>query len=193
MTERLNHKLDTSKLKTIKDIKNVFDTMGLIASMGEDNEQYEIAKEYFTIPYVAPELKGTFQLPRKSLEEISQELDEKFEKLIEKTHLEYRIGHNWLYKLRRYEEFCKKQDADFEYARENGFFPPKLTGTLDYSNLIATGSNITSSFVIKSGGKEVGYYTFGNRKYFKYFMDEKPNFVVRFCMDKLLGFKWIDV
>ena len=193
MTERLNHKLDTSKLKTIKDIKNVFDTMGLIASMGEDNEQYEVAKEYFTIPYKHPEIKGSFQLPRKSLEEISQELEEKFEKLIEKTHLEYRIGHVWLYKLRRYEEFCKKQDEDFEYARENGFFPPKLTGTLDYSNLIATGSNITSSFVIKSGGKEVGYYTFGNRKYFKYFMDEKPNFVVRFCMDKLLGFKWIDV
>ena len=45
MTERLNHKLDTSKLKTIKDIKNVFDTMGLIASMGEDDERYEVAKE----------------------------------------------------------------------------------------------------------------------------------------------------
>ena len=96
MTERLNHKLDTSKLKTIKDIKNVFDTMNLVASMSEDNEQYEIAKEYFTIPYVEPKLE--FKLPRKSLEEISQECEEKFDKHIEsikhkfaelKCHQEY--------------------------------------------------------------------------------------------------------
>jgi len=191
MTERLNHKLDTSKLKTIKDIKNVFDTMGLIASLGEDDERYEIAKEYFTIPYVAPELKGTFQLPRKSLEEISQELEEKFEKLIEKTHLEYRIGHNWLYKLRRYEEFCKKQDDDFEYARENGFFPPKLTGTLDYSNLIATGSNITSSFVIRCGTDNAGYYTIGAGNV-KYYMKKKPNWLVRNCAKIFFDITWKD-
>jgi len=180
MTKRTGYKLNPNKLK--KAPQSILPYVVGAFYYTEDFEYFDVIKPYLDIPEKS-----------KTLEEISQELEEKFEKLIEKTHLEYRIGHNWLYKLRRYEEFCKKQDADFEYARENGFFPPKLTGTLDYSNLIATGSNITSSFVIKSGGKEVGYYTFGNRKYFKYFMDEKPNFVVRFCMDKLLGFKWIDV
>ena len=174
------YQVDVEKLhhQRFEDVAYLFATM----VVSKDYEHFDKVKKFLIIP----------EKP-KTLEQIQQELDEKFEKLIEKTHLEYRIGHNWLYKKKRYEEFCKKQDKDFEYARENGFFPPKLTGTLDYSNLIATGSNITSSFVIKSGGKEVGYYTFGNRKYFKYFMDEKPNFVVRFCMDKLLGFKWIDV
>jgi len=186
MTERKDYVIDTSKIKTLKDVRNIFECLGIICDISileENDPRYELAKEYFVIPYV--------EEPRKSLEEIQQELDEKFEKLIEKTHLEYRIGHKWLYKKKRYEEFCKKQDADFEYAKEHGQFPLKPKFTI--GTTLSTNSNITHSFVIKEGGKEVGYYTFGNRKYFKYFMDEKPNFVVRFCMDKLLGFKWIDV
>ena len=95
--------------------------------------------------------------------------------------------------LKYYQEyqFSKKITKiieDIEYAKEHGQFPPKL----DYSKLTATGgSYISSNFVIKSGGKEVGYYTFGNG-YLRYYMDKKPNFVVRFCMDKLLDFRWID-
>ena len=77
---------------------------------------------------------------------------------------------------------------NFEYAKEHGQFPPKLT----YSNLIATGSNITSSFVIKQGNKHEGYYTFGNCRSFKYYMPTKPNFIVRFFMKNLLGFFWVD-
>ena len=188
MTEnRLNHKLDTTKLKTIKDIKNVFDTMELVASMSEDNELYEIAKEYFTIPYKHPEVIG-FSIPRKSLEEIQQEFEEKIDKRIEKTHLEYRIGHEWLYKKQRYDNFCKKQDEDFEYAKKHLKFPEIQTLTLG-NNLDV--NSFTNSFIIKSGGKEVGYYTFGNG-YLKYFMDKKPTAIVRFFMNKLLGFRWVD-
>ena len=51
MIERLNHKLDISKIKTVKDVKNIFDTMGLVISMSKDDPRYEMAKEYFTIPY----------------------------------------------------------------------------------------------------------------------------------------------
>ena len=65
MTERLNHKLDTSKIKTLEDVKNVFYTMELVASMDKDIPIYEVAKEYFTIPYVAPELKFTTPRPLK--------------------------------------------------------------------------------------------------------------------------------
>jgi hypothetical protein len=46
--------------------------------------------------------------------------------------------------------------------------------------------------VIKSGGKEVGYYTFGNG-YLKYYMNKKPTAIVRFFMNKLLDFRWVDV
>ena len=187
MTKRKDYVIDTSKIKTLKDVRNIFECLGIICDISileENDPRYELAKEYFVIPYV--------EEPRKSLEEIQKELDEKFEKLIEKTHLEYRIGHNWLYKKKRYEEFCKKQDEDFEYARENGFFPPKLTGTLDYSNLIATGSNITSSFVIRCGTDNAGYYTIG-AGIVKYYMNKKPNWLVRNCAKIFFDFTWKDV
>jgi hypothetical protein len=144
----------------------------------EDYEYFELIKPYLDIPE-----------PRKSLEEIKQELDEKFEKLIERTHLQYRIGHNWLYKKKRYEEFCEKQDADFAYAKEHGRF--KETYTLDYSNLIATGSNITSTFVIKQGNKHEGYYTIGDG-YLRFYMPTKPNAITRWFMNKCLSFIWVD-
>jgi hypothetical protein len=143
----------------------------------EDFEYFNIIKPYLEIP----------EKP-KTLEEISQELDEKFEKLIE--DVEYKFAQLKYYQEYQFSKKITRIIEDIEYARKNGSFPEKHR--LIYSDNLGT-NNFTSSFIIKSGGKEVGYYTFGNRKYFKYFMDEKPNFVVRFCMDKLLGFKWIDV
>jgi len=145
----------------------------------EDFEYFNIIKPYLDIP----------KQP-KSLEEIQQELDEKFEKLIEKTHLEYRIGHKWLYKKKRYEEFCKKQDADFEYAKEHGQFPEKLKWVMS-NNTLSVNNNVTSTYVIKQGNNHEGYYTFGTG-FVRFYMTTKPNFLIRFCADKLLGFKWID-
>ena len=58
MTERLNHHLDIDTIKTLEDVKNIFDTMGLVASMDKDDPKYEVAKKYFTIPYVHPKLEG---------------------------------------------------------------------------------------------------------------------------------------
>jgi hypothetical protein len=184
MTERLNHKLDISKIQTLEDVRNVFECMNLYASAEEDNEKYELLKEYFTILNEPQEFK--FELPRKSLEEIQQECEEKFDDLLVKTQRKFAVSketaeHFYNHKFNRIIE-------NFEYAKEHGQFPPKLT----YSNLIATGSNITSSFVIKEGGKEVGYYTFGNG-YLKYCMNKKPTVIVRFFMNKLLGFRWVDV
>ena len=155
----------------------------LIAPMniGEDYEYFDEVKHLLDIPE-----------PRKSLEEIKQELDEKFEKLIERTHLQYRIGHDWTYTLRKYNQFCKDQDADFEYAKEHGSFPKIQTLTLDYSQFVATGSSVESSFVIKQGSNHKGYYTFGNRRYFKIYMPDKPNMIVRFFMKTCLGFVWVD-
>ena len=183
MTEPLNHKLDISKIKTLKDVRNVFECMNLYASAEEDNEKYELLKEYFTIPNEPQEIK--FELPRKSLEEISQEFDEKIDDLLVKTQRKFAVSketaeHFYNHKFNRIIE-------NFEYAKEHGQFPPKLT----YSNLIATGSNITSSFIIKQGNKHEGYYTIGNG-YLRFYMTTKPNAITRWFMKNCLSFIWVD-
>ena len=186
MTERKDYVIDTSKIKTLKDVRNIFECLGIICDISileENDPRYELAKEYFVIPYV--------EEPRKSLDEIQQELDEKFEKLIEKTHLEYRIGQNWLYKLRKYEEFCKKQDADFEYARKNGFFPLKYT--LDYSKLsvFGDGSNSVSfGTEFRVGKTEMGYWDI--KPNIRVYLEKKPNLIVRYFTKLLLDFTWKD-
>jgi hypothetical protein len=184
MSEPLNHKLDVSKIKTLKDVKNVFECMSLITNASEEHEKYELLKEYFTIPNEPQELTG-FKLPRKSLEEISQEFDEKIDKQIE--DVEYKFAQLKYHQEYQFSKKITRIIEDIEYARKNGSFPAKL----DYSKLTATGGNITSNFVIKSGGKEVGYYTFGNG-YLKYCMNKKPTAISRWFMNKLLGFRWID-
>ena len=183
MTEPLNHKLDISKIKTLKDVRNVFECMNLYASAEEDNEKYELLKEYFTIPNEPQEIK--FELPRKSLEEISQEFDEKIDDLLVKTQRKFAVSketaeHFYNHKFNRIIE-------NFEYAKEHGQFPPKLT----YSNLIATGSNITSSFIIKQGNKHEGYYTIGDG-YLRFYMPYKPNAITRWFMNKCLSIRWVD-
>ena len=176
MTEKIGYKLNPNKLKGAS--QSILPYVVGAFYYTEDFEYFDIIKPYLDIP----------KQP-KSLEEISQELEEKFDDLIERTK-------NSFYKSKYiaetlYETKFNRIIENFEYAKEHGQFPLKPKFTI--GTTLSTNSNITHSFVIKEGGKEVGYYTFGNRKYFKYFMDEKPNFVVRFCMDKLLGFKWIDV
>ena len=186
MTERLNHKLNVDTIKTVKDVKNVFYTMELVASIDVDNPKYEVAKEYFTIPYVAPELK--FPTPRKSIEEISQELDEKIDALIKTTKEKFECSNYFAGK--RYNEKFDRIIQDFEYAKEHGQFPLKLT--LDSSKFVAIGSSLEPSFVIKQGKTHEGYYTNGNRRYLKYYMPDKPNVIVRFFMKTCLGFYWVD-
>jgi hypothetical protein len=191
MTERLNHNLNVDTIKTIKDVKNIFDTMELVASMDKDNPKYEVAKEYFTIPYVPPELK--LPTPRKSIEEIQQELDEKIDALIKATKEKFDCSQYFAGK--RYNEKFDRIIQDFEYAKEHGSFPQKLTlgySKFDYSNFVVTGSSVESSFVIKQGKTHEGYYTNGNRRYLKYYMPDKPNMIVRFFMKTCLGFVWVD-
>ena len=145
-------------------------------NIGEDCEYFDKVKHLLDIP----------EKP-KSIEELSQELNEKIDKLITKTKNNFYASKTFAES--RYEKKFDKIFDNFEYAKEHGQFP--LIFTLDCSKLTATGSNITSNFVIKSGGEEVGYYTTGNG-YLQFLMDKKPNFIVRFCMNKLLNFRWVD-
>jgi hypothetical protein len=174
------YKVDVEKLhyQRMEDVAYLFATM----MVSEDYEHFDKVKKYLIIP----------EKP-KSIEELQQELDEKFEKLIERTHLEYRIGHNWTYKLRKYDEFCKRQDADFEYARENGFFSPKLTvsvGKLDYSNLVATSSSVSWGTEFRIGKDEVGYFSI--KPNIRVYLEKKPNPIVRYFSKLLLDFTWKD-
>ena len=152
----------------------------LIAPMniGEDYEYFDEVKHLLDIPE-----------PRKSLEEIQQELDEKFEKLIERTHLQYRIGHDWTYTLRKYNQFCKDQDADFEYAKRNGYFPVKLKFVSNTE--LGLDSSFTTNFVIKPNGNDVGYWEI--QPNIQVYRKTKPNRIVRYFTKLLLDFTWKDV
>ena len=186
MTERLNHKLNVDTIKTVKDVKNIFYTMDLVASMDEDNLKYEVAKEYFTIPYVAPKLE--FSAPRKSIEEIQQEFDEKIDKLIKITKGQFEYSK--IYAEKGYDYKFDKIIGNFEYAKEHGEFRPKLK--LSYTATGLSAGSYETSFVLKQGSNHKGYYTFGNQRYFRYYMPDKPNRLVRFFMKTCLGLVWVD-
>jgi hypothetical protein len=185
MTERLNHKLNVDTIKTVKDVKNIFYTMDLVASMDENNPKYEVAKEYFTIPYVAPELE--FSTPRKSIEEIQQEFDEKIDKLIKITKGQFEYSK--IYAEKGYDYKFDKIIGNFEYAKEHGQFPYL---NLAYTTTGLSAGSYETSFVLKQGSNHKGYYTFGNRRYFKIYMPDKPNMIVKFFMKTCLGFVWVD-
>ena len=158
----------------------------LIAPMniGEDYEYYDKVKHLLIIP----------EEP-KTLDEISQELDEKFENLIEQTKRNFNASK--LTGERNYEWNFGRIIENFEYARENGSFPQVTfisSGTLDYSKLsVNIGSNISSPcFMVKHGSSHQGYYTIGDDGYYRFYMEKKPNVVFRWFVYKLMGFRWVD-
>ena len=150
----------------------------------EEYEYFDVIKDYLDIP----------EKP-KTLEEISQELDEKFEKLIEqykRNSYASKLTGQFNYEL-NFNRIIEK----FEYARENGSFP-KVTfissGTLDYSKLsVNIGSNISSPcFMVKHGSSHQGYYTIGDDGYYRFYMEKKPNVIFRWFVYNLMGFRWVD-
>jgi hypothetical protein len=54
--------------------------------------------------------------------------------------------------------------------------------------LVSTGSELKWTTEFRFGKGNVGYYCI--EPDVKFHMSKKPNFIVRFFMDKLLGFKW---
>ena len=166
--------VDTTKITSIKDVEAVFSAIGLKVS--ETNENFDKVKHLLIIP----------EKP-KTLDEITQEFDEKIDELIEKTKRNF-----YSYKLtaeRKYEDKFDKIFDNFEYAVKNGNFPPKLN--LTYGIGLSAGSYDTS-FVIKQGNKHEGYYTFGNGRYLRYYMPTKPNMIARFFMKTCLALRWVD-
>ena len=178
----IGYKLNPEKLKGAP--QNVLPYILGCFYFKEEYEYFDVIKDYLDIP----------EEP-KSLDEISQELDEKFEKLIVGTKAKFECSGDFA--EGRYNRNFDNIIEKFEYAKTQGYFP-KVTfissGTLDYSKLSITGDAKYSSpsFVVKQGKNHKGYYTFGNQRYFKYYMPEKPTGIVRFFMKVCLGFFWID-
>jgi hypothetical protein len=178
------YRLDVSKIKTLKDARNVFDLMKLVGYYDPEDpedEHYHL-REYFTI---LQEPQGlTFSTPRKSIEELQQELDEKFKELLVKTKRGFAIS-----KQSAEYHYNRKFDTiidNFEHAKKWGSFPPPI------KLVMGTGSDFittNSSFVI-SNPKKVGYYELVDGVRMESAV--KPNLVVRFMTKWLLGWKWKD-
>jgi hypothetical protein len=175
------YKVDVEKLhhQRLEDVAYLFATM----MVADDYEYFDKVKKFLIIP----------EEP-KSLEQIEEELNEKFEKLIEQTKRNFNASK--LTGERNYDWNFDKIIGNFEYARKNGNFPIKytLSGTLDYSKLsVNIGSNISSPcFMVKHGSNHQGYYTIGDDGYYRFYVEKKPNVVFRWFVYKLMGFKWID-
>ena len=150
----------------------------------EEYEYFDVIKDYLDIPE-----------PHKTLDEISQELDEKFEKLIVGTKAKFECSGDFA--EGRYNRNFDRIIGNFEYAKTQGYFPQVTfisSGTLDYSKLsVNIGSNISSPcFMVKHGSSHQGYYTIGDDGYYKFYMEKKPNAFFRFFVYKLMGFRWVD-
>jgi len=170
------YNVNTTKITSIKDVELLFSALGM--KVGTQNENFDKVKHLLIIP----------EKP-KTLDEITQEFDEKIDKLIETTKWNFAVS-----KERSEYHYDKKFSRiikDFEYAKENGNFPLKLNLAYTTTGLSAA-SYTETSFVIKQGNKHEGYYTIGNQRYFRYYMPDKPTRLVRFFMKTCLGFVWID-
>ena len=185
MTKPLNHKLDTSKIKTLKDVRNLFEILNMSVSLPEDDERYEVAKEYFTIPNSPQEFK--FKYPRKSIEGLQQELEEKFDDLLIKTKRKFSVSQQSA--EYHYNQKFNRIIENFESAKKYGSFPVILT--LDYSNLVVNGGDSVSfTTQYRVGDGEVGYWSI--QPNIQVYLKKKPNRIVRYFTKLLLDFTWKD-
>jgi hypothetical protein len=176
MTEKIGYKLNPKKLKKASQYITPYLFLGAFYYT-EDYEYFDVIKPYLDIP----------EKP-KTLEEISQECEEKFDKHIES------IKHKFA-ELKCHQEYLYNQKFDriienFEYAKEHGQFPVRLTvGNLDCSNLIAN-NTVSWSTEFRIGTDEVGYWDI--KPNIKVYLKKKPNRIVRYFTKLLLDFTWKD-
>jgi hypothetical protein len=175
MTEQTHYKLDVDKIKTTKDVKNVFELLNLGFYLPEDHKNYNLFKE-LTIQPEKP----------KGIEYYQKELDKKFEEIIE----QYKRN-SYASKLtaeRKYEDKFDRISYNFQCAVNNGFFPQHLS--LTTSGNASIGNAITHNFVIKSNDIGVGYWEIDPN--IKVYRKTKPNRIVRYFSRLLLDFHWKD-
>ena len=176
MIEPIGYKLNPKKLQ--KAPQSILPYVCGAFYYTENYEYFDVIKPYLDIP----------EKP-KTLEEISQECEEKFDKHIES------IKHKFA-ELKCHQEYLYNQKfnriiENFEYAKEHGQFPVRLTiGNLDCSNLIANNNTVSWSTEFRIGKTEVGYWSI--QPNIKVYLKKKPNRIVRYFTKLLLDFTWKD-
>jgi len=181
MTKRKDYVIDTSKIKTLKDVRNIFECLGIICDislLGENDPKYELAKEYFVVPYV--------EEPHKSIEELKEEFENTLTELLVKTKRKFAVSKE----SAEYRFKIKSDQANgrFEYAKTYGHFPPSLTIITTGTGITVANNNCSWGTELKIGNSSVGYYLIEPN--FRIYMEKRPNRIVRFFMKNCLGFKW---
>ena len=144
----------------------------------EEFEYFDLVKPYLDIP----------EEP-KTLDEIQQELDEKIDNLIENTKNKFYQSKYISEKL--YNTKFDRIIQDFEYAKEHGHFPLKLTLTTLGSGIgVNSYGYATSNFVIKPDTVGVGYWEI--KPNVQMWLKQKPNWLVRKCAKIFFDFTWKD-
>ena len=156
----------------------------------EEFEYFDLVKPYLDIPE-----------PPKTLEEISQEFDEKIDELIETTKWKFAYSKEGAEK--RYNKKFDKIFNNFEYAKRNGCFLQYLSFTTSdnvsigngivpnsYLTVGSGGAKWTSNFVIKTNGNDVGYWEI--QPNIQVYRKTKPNWLVKNCAKIFFDFVWVD-
>jgi len=174
MTEKIGYKLNPNKLKGAP--QSILPYVCGAFYYTEDFEYFDIIKPYLDIPE-----------PPKSLEEIQQECEEKFDKHIES------IKHKFA-ELKCHQEYYYNQKfnriiENFEHAKKYGSFPVRLTVGADGSYLV-TNNTVPWSTEFRIGTNQVGYWDI--KPNIKVYLEKKPNRIVRYFTKLLLNFTWKD-
>ena len=175
MTEKIGYKLNPKKLK--KAPQSILPYVVGAFYYTEDFEYFDVIKPYLDIP----------EKP-KTLEEIQQECEEKFDKHIES------IKHKFA-ELKCHQEYYYNQRfnriiENFEHAKTYGNFPTTIKlGPLDGSYLVAN-NTVPWSTEFRIGKTEVGYWDI--KPNIKVYLEKKPNRIVRYFSKLLLDFTWKD-
>lgn len=179
MTEPKAYKLDQEKLKWAH--QSVLPYLLGAFYYTEDYEYFDEIKNLLIVP----------EEP-KTLEQICQEFDEKFDKLIETT--KEKFEYSKISSEKRYKYEFDKIFKKFEQAKKYGKFTKSLTivGSGSGSFLISTDSPnwVTYNYIIKPDANCVGYYEISPNT--QYWMKKKPNFIVRNFARLLLDLHWKD-
>ena len=176
MTEPTGYKLNPKKL--VGASSSVLPYLIGAFYYNEDYEYFDVIKPYLDIP----------EKP-KTLEEIKQELDEKFEELLvkikRKSDVSKQIAES------NYENKFDMISFNFEYAVKNGHFPAQRLFGIAYSNLSVNNAiTVTSNFVAKPNAFGVGYWEIDPN--IQVYRKTKPNRIVRYFSRLLLDFHWKD-
>lgn len=163
---------------SIKDIAYFIASM----SISSDYEYFDEVKHLLDIPE-----------KQKSYEELEKEYDDKYEKLLVETRRKFQVSKQSA--EYHFDKKFKKINENFEYAKRWGSFPfcivLNTTSDLNNSHVLSYNNSYSKwGTEFRFGNDSVGYYFL--EPDVKFYMSNKPNFIVRFFMNKCFGLKWSD-